>query len=381
MQTKTITVAMNGVTGRMGYHQHLVGSILPIREAGGVILNDGTRLIPEPILVGRNAHRLREIAEEFNFTRWSTSLEEVLANPEVSIYFDAQATGARDDAVRAALAAGKNVYTEKPVATTWKSARALAALVREHGVRAGVVHDKLGLPGLAKLTRVLESGFFGQILTIDIEFGYWIFDGEWQRSQRPSWNYRLEDGGGMISDMFPHWRYIIEAFGGPIHSVLASTTTLISRRMDEAGNYYEVTADDNAAAILEMVGGAVTTVRSSWCTRPYRDDLIQIKIDGVLGSAVAGTRHCKVQPRAVTGMPVWNSPKRPPDALRSNWQEVPDNGDLGGAFRRQWEGFLSYVYAGTKFDATFDEGVRDIEFVELVRESASSGTRKYMSAQ
>lgn len=380
MTVRPVVIAMNGVTGKMGHRHHLVASIMSIRADGGLPLPDGTSLLPEPVLVGRSESKLRALSDELGLERLSTSLPEVLADPEVSIYFDAQASGPRADAVRAALRAGKHVYVEKPMAMTLADAQALADQAAQAGVRTGVVHDKLGLPGIEKLLRVRDSGFFGDIVNIDVDFGWWIFDGDWQPSQRPSWNYRRADGGGMVADMFPHWRYLVEAIGGPIATVSATAATAVPRRFDETGAPYRVDVEDRANALLELASGATVTIRSSWCTRPYRDDLLEIHVDGTLGSAVVGTRSCKIQPRAATGTPVWRAPDFEPDALRRSWQEVPDNGVTDQPFKTGWERYLRHVYCGEPFDSTFAAGVRDLEFVEKVMEAAQSGVRQQMGA-
>ena len=264
MSPETIGVIVNGATGRMGYRQHLVRSLLAIRDEGGLELPDGTVLWPEPLLVGRSDERLKAIAERHGLTRWTTSLDAALSDPAMSVYFDAQVTGAREAAVLAAIAAGKHVYTEKPTADSVDGALRLARAARDAGIVHGVVADKLFLPGLLKLRRLVESGFFGRILSVRIDFGYWVFEGDWQPAQRPSWNYRLEGGGGIALDMFPHWRYVLEHLIAPIESVYSHIATHIPRRWDENGEPYEATADDAAYAILELRGGIVAQICSSW---------------------------------------------------------------------------------------------------------------------
>src|SRR6266487_4746447 len=263
MTRKVITVALNGVTGRMGYRQHLVRSLLAIREQGGIRLEDGSCLYPEPILVGRSAERLRAIAERHGLDRWTTSVDEVLSDPSVDVYFDTQVTSAREVALLRAIEAGKHVYTEKPVAGTLDGALRLARAAKAAGITHGVVHDKLFLPGILKLNRLLGSGFFGRVLSVRLEFGYWVFEGDSLPAQRPSWNYRSESGGGIVLDMFPHWRYILDHVIAPVESVYAHATTHVPRRWDERGQEYEVTADDAAYAILELRGGIVASVNSS----------------------------------------------------------------------------------------------------------------------
>ena len=264
MARKVITVALNGVTGRMGYRQHLVRSLLAIREQGGVRLEDGSCLYPEPILVGRGEERLRAIAERHGLERWTTDLDEVLADPSVDVYFDTQVTSAREASLRKAIEAGKHVYTEKPVAETLDGALRLARAARAAGITHGVVHDKLFLPGVMKLQRLIGSGFFGRVLSVRIEFGYWVFEGDEIPAQRPSWNYRAEQGGGIVLDMFPHWQYLLTDLFGPISAVYARTATHIPRRWDESGAPYDATADDAAYAVLEFASGALAETERIW---------------------------------------------------------------------------------------------------------------------
>ncbi|WP_255949686.1 Gfo/Idh/MocA family protein [Streptomyces odontomachi] len=375
MTRKTVRIAMNGVTGRMGYRQHLVRSLLALREAGGLALGDGTVLWPEPVLVGRREHALREIAERHSLEHWSTDLDEVLADDSIDIYFDAQVTAAREEALKKAIAAGKHIYTEKPVATGLSGALELARLAQDAGIRHGVVQDKLFLPGLLKLKRLIDGGFFGRILSVRGEFGYWVFEGDWQPAQRPSWNYRAEDGGGIVSDMFPHWEYVLHELFGPIRSVQALATTHLPRRWDEQGNAYEATADDAAYGIFELEGGIVAQINSSWAVRVGRDELVEFQVDGTEGSAVAGLRNCRVQHRSSTPKPVWNPDLPAAYAFRDQWQEVPDNTEFDNGFKAQWEVFLKHVYADAPYHWDLLAGARGVQLAELGLRSSSEGRR------
>ncbi|WP_026117281.1 Gfo/Idh/MocA family protein [Nocardiopsis alkaliphila] len=373
MTEHVLGVAMNGVTGRMGYRQHLTRSILAIRDAGGLELADGARLIPEPVLVGRSEHKLREIARRHDIERWSTDLDSVLGDESVSIYFDAQITHAREAAVRSAIAAGKHVYVEKPTADTLEAALELAKLAEQAGVRHGVVQDKLFLPGLLKLRRLVDSGFFGKILSVRGEFGYWVFEGDWQSAQRPSWNYRAEEGGGIVLDMFPHWHYVLEHLFGPVRTVTARTATHIPRRWDERGERYEATADDAAYGIFELADGTIAQINSSWSVRVDRDELVEFQVDGTHGSAVAGLRHCRVQHRTTTPKAAWDPDTVDTVGYRGQWQSVPDNTDFPNGFRSQWEAFLRHVVLGTDFPHDLFSGARGIQMAEAGLDSARTG--------
>ncbi|MBK1786257.1 Gfo/Idh/MocA family protein [Prauserella cavernicola] len=374
-EERSIGIVMNGVTGRMGYRQHLVRSILAIRDQGGLRLADGTVLRPEPILVGRNESKLATIAKEHGVDSWTTDLDEALKAPGAEIYFDAQVTSRRVEGVKKAVAAGLNIYTEKPISEDTETALELGRICRDAGVKVGVVQDKLFLPGLLKLKRLVDGGFFGKILSVRGEFGYWVFEGDWQEAQRPSWNYRAEDGGGIIVDMFCHWRYVLEEIFGPVRSVQALAATHIPERVGEDGKPYACTADDAAYGIFELDGGIVAQVNSSWTTRVFRDELVEFQVDGTEGSAVAGLRRCRVQHRSMTPKPVWNPDLPATEDFRSQWQEVPDNADFDNGFKAQWELFLRHVVADEPFSWDFLAGARGVQLAELGLQSAREGRR------
>ncbi|QIN84995.1 gfo/Idh/MocA family oxidoreductase [Rubrobacter tropicus] len=356
---------MNGVTGRMGTRQHLARSIVAIRKQGGVALPGGETLMPDPILVGRNEKKLRTLAEAHGVGRWSTDLEGCLADPDTEIYFDSQTTTRRVEAVRQAIEAGKHVYCEKPTATSLDEALDLASLARERGVKHGVVQDKLFLPGLLKLRRLVDEGFFDRVLSVRGEFGYWVFEGEGRPSQRPSWNYRAEDGGGIIVDMLPHWRYVLDNLLGPIKALSCLGATHIPERRDEAGAPYEATADDAAYATFELEGGIVAHFNSSWCVRVNRDELFELQVDGTEGSAVAGLRDCKAQHRANTPKAVWNPDLPDTNDYRSQWFDIPQDDEPENAFKIQWEMFLKHVVADDPFPYDLLEGARGVQLAEL----------------
>jgi predicted dehydrogenase len=375
MARKIINVAVNGVTGRMGYRQHLERSLLSIRARGGVELSDGTTIYPEPILVGRREDRLREIAERHGLQRWSTSLDEVLGDPSVDVYFDSQVTSVRETSLAKAIAAGKHVYTEKPVASSLAGALRLATAACDAGITHGVVQDKLFLPGMIKLRRLVRSGFFGRVLSARLEFGYWVFEGDHIAAQRPSWNYRKQDGGGIVLDMFPHWQYLLEDLFGPITALYARNATHVPRRWDESRTPYEVTADDAAYALLEFAGGAFASVNSSWVVRVNRRELLELHVDGTHGSAIAGLRHCAVQHRVSTPMPVWNPDLPDPIDYLAQWTDVPDNEVFDNGFKVQWELFLTAAAEGKPFRWDLASGARGVQLAGLALQSSAEGRR------
>ncbi|MDR0960628.1 MAG: Gfo/Idh/MocA family oxidoreductase [Propionibacteriaceae bacterium] len=377
--TRTLRIAMNGITGRMGYRQHLVRSILPLRDEGGLLLEDGSRVEIEPILVGRNPEKLKELAAKHNVDEWTTDADSVITDPSVDIVFDAQVTSRRYAALTAAMEAGKHIYTEKPTAETLNDAIALAKLRDEAGITAGVVHDKLYLPGLRKLRRLVDEGFFGRILSIRGEFGYWVFEGEVQPAQRPSWNYRAEDGGGITMDMFCHWNYVLEGIIGSVDAVTARTVTHIPTRWDEQGEEYKATADDAAYGIFELTtpGGdpVIGQINSSWTTRVHRDELVEFHVDGTEGSAVAGLIHCVAQPRSTTPMPVWDPDVETTEKFRDEWMTVPDNAIFPNGFRAQWEEFLHDVLAGRPHRYDLWSAARGVALAEAGLRSSAEGRR------
>jgi predicted dehydrogenase len=365
LETVRIGVIMNGVTGRMGTNQHLVRSILAIRQQGGVALPDGRRVMPDPLLVGRNAAKVRALAAAHGIERWTTDLDAALRNPDDQVYFDSASTGLRPELIRQAIAAGKHIYTEKPVAPTLDDALDLYRRAEAAGVKHGVVQDKLWLPGLLKLKLLVDSGFFGRILSVRGEFGYWVFEGDWQPAQRPSWNYRKEDDGGIIVDMLCHWRYVLDNLFGGVKGVMCVGATHIPERVDEDGKPYRATADDAAYATFELDAGVIAQINSSWCTRVRRDDLVTFHVDGTLGSAVAGLTDCYLQPRAATPKPVWNPDVPQTIDFLSTWQKMPANRVYDNAFKVEWELFLRHVVEGGPFRWNLLEGAKGVQLAEL----------------
>ena len=360
-----IRVILNGVTGRMGTNQHLVRSILAIRQQGGVTTTNGDRIVPEAVLVGRNAEKIQRLAAAHAIEHWTTDLDTALSDDDNRIYFDALTTNLRVENTLKAIAAGKAVYCEKPTATSTADAVRLALAARDAGVKNGVVQDKLFLPGLLKLKYLIDTGFFGRILSVRGEFGYWVFDGIDQPAQRPSWNYRKSESGGIILDMFAHWRYVIDNLFGPIASLACMGAVHLPERVDERGNRYAADADDAAYAIFELTNGVVCQFNSSWTTRVRRDDLLTVHVDGTRGSAVAGLRECVVQGDAFTPKPVWNPDIPSPIDFFDGWQPIPTNRIYDNAFKIQWEAFLRHVVEGTPFRWDLMEGAKGVQLAEL----------------
>ncbi len=369
MSTQRLGIIMHGVTGRMGLNQHLIRSIKAIREQGGVRLSNGDRVMPDPILVGRGAERMEALAKAHGGLRWTTDLDQALANKDDTLFFDAATTQMRPALIHKAIAAGKHIYCEKPSATNLAEALEIARAADRAGVKHGVVQDKLWLPGLLKLKMLIDGGFFGKILSVRGEFGYWVFEGDLQPAQRPSWNYRKEDGGGIILDMLCHWRYVIDNLFGEVKSVSCLGATHIPTRWDEQGKPYEATADDAAYATFQLASGVIAHFNSSWCVRVRRDDLLTLQVDGTHGSAVAGLRGCRIQPRVGTPKPVWNPDMPQPIDFMAGWQEVPDTTVFDNAFKAEWELFIRHLYEGGAFPWNLYAGAKGVQLVEAALQS------------
>jgi predicted dehydrogenase len=363
-------IVMHGVTGRMGLNQHLVRSIVAIRAEGGVVLPNGDRVMPDPVLVGRNAEKVAALGRQYGIERTTADLDAALADERDTMFFDAATTQMRADLVTRAIAAGKHVYCEKPVADALDKAVGLAKRAKQRGIKHGVVQDKLFLPGLRKIAMLRDAGFFGRLLSVRGEFGYWVFEGDWgQPAQRPSWNYKKAEGGGIILDMLCHWRYVLDNLFGAVKAVSCRGATHIPQRVDEHGNKYAADTDDAAYATFELEGGVVAQINSSWCVRLRRDDLVTFQADGTHGSAVAGLTRCWTQARVNTPRPVWNPDVPQTMDFRSQWDEVPDNVPYDNAFKVQWEDFIRHVVAGTPWKYDLVEGAKGVQLAELGLES------------
>ena len=373
MGTQTLGIVMHGVTGRMGMNQHLIRSIVAIRNQGGVLLSNGDRVMPDPVLIGRNADKIEALARAHGITRFGSNLDAALANKADSVFFDAGTTQMRPALLAQALRAGKHVYCEKPIATHLNEAVEVCRLAQASGLKHGAVQDKLFLPGLRKLDMLRQAGFFGRILSVRIEFGYWVFEGDLQPIQRPSWNYRSEDGGGIILDMVCHWRYVLDSLFGQVQAVSCLGATHIAQRWDEVGKPYTATADDAAYATFQLKGHdgepVVAQVNSSWATRVRRDDLVTFHVDGTHGSAVAGLQDCRVQPRVSTPRPVWNPDVKLAMNFAEQWQDVPDTQVYDNGFKIQWEAFIRHVAEDAPYRWTLPEGAKGVQLVEAALQS------------
>ena len=369
MATQRLGLIMHGVTGRMGYNQHLVRSICAIRDQGGVVLPNGDKVMPDPILVGRNAEKVEQLAKRHGIARWSDDLDTALANRDDTLFFDAGSTQMRAELLTRAIDAGKHVYCEKPISETLEVATQLARHADARGIRHGVVQDKLYLPGLQKIRMLRDSGFFGRIFAVRGEFGYWVFEGDWQAAQRPSWNYRKGDGGGIILDMLCHWRYVLDNLFGEVKSVSCIAATHIPERVDEAGKTYKATADDAAYASFQLEGGVIAHINMSWAVRVYRDDLVTFQVDGTHGSAVAGLSDCMIQPRTATPRPVWNPDQKQTIDFYDSWQKMPDNVTYENGFKAEWEMFIRHVVEDAPFKHSLVEGAKGVQLVECALQS------------
>ena len=369
MTEHRLGIIMNGATGRMGTNQHLIRSILAIMEQGGVTLENGDTVMPDPILVGRNPDKVSSLAKTHNIDRWDTNMERVLDNKEDTLFFDSASTNERADLLKRALNAGKDIYCEKPSAANLKEAIEVFQLAKKTGARHGVVQDKIFLPGLQKMKKLVKEGFFGRLLSVKIDFGYWVFEGDWRASQRPSWNYRKEDGGGIILDMMPHWRYVLDNTFGAVQSVSCLGRINIEKRWDEEGAQYTANADDASYAIVQLEGGIVAQIFASWCTRVRKDDLVTFHADGTHGAAVAGLTKCYVQNRPDTPSPIWNPDEPQTIPFLETWKEYEAEVEFDNGFKTEWEMFIQSLFVDRPFHWNLREGAKGVQLAEAAMQS------------
>lgn len=369
MTEHRLGIIMNGVTGRMGTNQHLIRSILTIMKEGGVKLDNGDTVMPDPILVGRNAEKVEALAKEHNVARWTTDLDGAIANPDDTLFFDSASTNLRAELLRKAIDAGKDIYCEKPSAGTLEDAIDVYGRAEKAGIRHGVVQDKIFLPGLQKMKRLMDDGFFGRLLSVKIDFGYWVFEGDWKQAQRPSWNYRKGDGGGIILDMMPHWRYVLDNTFGNVKSVSCLGRVNIDKRWDENDEPYDADADDASYALVELEGGAVAQIFASWCTRVRKDDLVTFHADGTHGAAVAGLTKCYTQDRPATPSPVWNPDEPQTIPFFETWEEYGADMTFDNGFKSEWEMFIRSLYEDTPFHWNLREGAKGVQLAEAAMQS------------
>jgi predicted dehydrogenase len=369
MTEHRLGIIMNGVTGRMGTNQHLIRSILAIMKEGGVKLDNGDTVMPDPILVGRNAEKVEALAKEHNVARWTTDLDGAIANPDDTLFFDSASTNHRAELLQKAIDAGKDIYCEKPSAGTLEDAIDVYRRAEKAGIRHGVVQDKIFLPGLQKMKRLIDDGFFGRLLSVKIDFGYWVFEGDWKQAQRPSWNYRKEDGGGIILDMMPHWRYVLDNTFGNVKSVSCLGRVNIDKRWDENDEPYDADADDASYALVELEGGAVAQIFASWCTRVRKDDLVTFHADGTHGAAVAGLTKCYTQDRPATPSPVWNPDEPQTIPFFETWEEYGADMTFDNGFKSEWEMFIRSLYEDTPFHWNLREGAKGVQLAEAAMQS------------
>ncbi len=369
MTEHRLGITMNGVTGRMGTNQHLIRSVLAIMEQGGVELANGDRVMPDPVLVGRNRDKVEGLARAHGIERWTTDLDAAIADPNDTLFFDSASTNLRAELLRKAIDAGKDIYCEKPSAGTLEDALDVYQRATKAGIRHGVVQDKIFLPGLQKMKKLMDEGFFGRLLSVKIDFGYWVFEGDWKEAQRPSWNYRKADGGGIILDMMPHWRYVLDNTFGPVKSVSCLGRINIDKRWDENGEPYDADADDASYALVEIGDGAVAQIFASWCTRVRKDDLVTFHADGTHGAAVSGLTKCFVQDRPATPSPVWNPDEPQTIDFFGTWSEYGADMIFDNGFKSEWEMFIRSLYEDTPFHWNLREGAKGVQLAEAAMQS------------
>ncbi|MFL5334274.1 MAG: Gfo/Idh/MocA family oxidoreductase [Geminicoccaceae bacterium] len=369
MATRRLGIIIHGATSRIGTTQHLLNSLIPIRQEGGLPLSNGDRLMPDPILVGRTPEKLQALAERLGLTRWTTDLDAALANPEDELFFECAYGGGRAQLAHRAIKAGKHIYLEKPVADSLAEVLELRAAAEAAGRKHAVMQDKIHLPGLVKLKTVLGLGTLGKLLSMKLEFGWWVFDGEVIPAQRTSWNYKQAMGGGLVLDMFPHWRYVIDHLFGAPTALTCHMRTAQPKRWDEQHRPYDVDVEDEARAILEFPDGMVGEIFSSWATRIRRDDMLVITAEGTAGSATCTLHQCWMQTLANTPKPLFpvNAPQ--PMDFRSQWAEVPELVPFKNSYRQAWEAFLRHVAEDAPNTASLLQAAHGLQLIEACHTS------------
>ena len=368
---KTLGIILHGVTGRMGTNQHLIRSIKSIQNEGGIKLSDGNFLNLDVILSGRDKDKLSNLSKKHQISKWTTDLDKILQDSSYQVFFDSASTKMRAENITKAIKYNKHIYCEKPSAEKFQEAYDLFLLAEKKFVRHGVVQDKLFLPGLIKLKKLIQQNFFGKILSVKIDFGYWVFTGkdENQPSQRPSWNYRKEEGGSIIIDMMCHWQYIITHLFGEIEDFVCMGKNHISTRYDNNAKSYHANADDACYAIVNLKNGILVQINSDWCTRVRKDDLVTFKVDGELGSALATLSQCYLQPLDKTPRPIWNPDEKQKHNFFNDWELVFENETYENAFKTQWILFLKHIAEGSPWDYGLEKGAEAVRFAELALKS------------
>ena len=372
MATKRLGIIMHGVTGRMGYNQHLVRSICAIRDAGRRRACErrprDARSDPGRPQRGE-ARRDRRSGTASRAT--TTDLDAALANTDDTVFFDAGSTQMRADLLSKAIDAGKDVYCEKPIADTLADAIKVAKLARSRGIKNGVVQDKLFLPGLRKMKLLKDAGFFGRMLSVRGEFGYWVFEGDLQPIQRPSWNYRKADGGGIILDMLCHWRYVLDNLFGEVKAVSCLGVTHIPRAHRRSGQALHGRCRRCRLCDVRARG-----------RRDRADQLVLVRAREARRSRhLPGRRHARLGGRrphallhpasrehAASGL---ESGRAADDELQravggSAGHQAYDNG-----FKLQWEDFIRHVVRGSALD------VRSARKASRACSSPSSGCKSW----
>ena len=283
--------------------------------------------------------------------------------PSFPILFDAAATKQRVSTLTKAIAAGKHIYSEKPVALSVADGMALLTAARARNLKHGAVEDKIFLPGLQKLSAARRAEILRPRHRLSPRFR--LVGVRRIRAQKPAAKLELPAKRCRRS----HHGYVSalalrrsKAFSARSVGLWHATATAIPQRADESGTRYDVDVDDTSLTLAELENGAVGTIACSWATRVRRDDLLTFQIDGTSGSAVAGLHRCWAQSAGDTPEVRHINPMVDIGFdYRRDWKEVPGLAAYANPYRVGWDRFLKHIVTGEPLASDLSAGIRDVQ--------------------
>jgi predicted dehydrogenase len=370
-----VPVFVRSATGRMTRRQHLERSLAAIVADGGLEIPGGDCIMPEPFLLGRREETLAPLATELGYP-YSTDVESALGGaPAGAVYFEGSPTKLHHQGISRALDSRMHIYTEKPLTLGVEESLDLVRQVRQRGVCGGVVQDKRYLNGPAQLNHLIQQGLIGQPYHVSLDFGYLVHPDD---GTRPDWNSDVAEGGGIILDMVSHWDYLLKHMVGQPRRVNAHSGLHIKQRTRN-GQPVPATAEDSVYATFEAGSGVagepvICTTASSWCRRPRKRGLLEIRVQGTLGAAEAYLDRCYFISNDRTPAISWDPDAASREDFLEGWERyeealVPEN-----AFRHQWELFLRHIVTGSANPASLLDGAQGVETATRTLASAQAGS-------